>query len=109
MGPVYMARTKTTALAFETPLLLPLHLTHPQSHHPIPFDPSRLTSLKASAASATWLGTGDSIPLITFHFLAALHYITDDGVVDFGLEERSLTPSFDEGTSNDSGDDDAYN
>ncbi|KAK9114691.1 hypothetical protein Syun_021488 [Stephania yunnanensis] len=42
------------------------------------------------------------------HFLATPRFIIDDGVVELSLEECPLTPSFDEGTTTYSGDDDAH-
>ncbi|KAK9142874.1 hypothetical protein Syun_012274 [Stephania yunnanensis] len=44
----------------------------------------------------------------SIHFLTTPCFITDDGVVDFGLEESPLTPFFYKGTTTYNGDDDAH-
>ncbi|KAK9100406.1 hypothetical protein Scep_023836 [Stephania cephalantha] len=72
----------------------------------------RPTSLRLNATNTSWLRYQRNRKLRStdhsVHFLAATCLITDDGVVDFGLEERPLTPSFDVGTTTYSSDDDAH-
>ncbi|KAK9118950.1 hypothetical protein Scep_017043 [Stephania cephalantha] len=68
------------------------------------------TSLRPSNTSASWRGTSAVSIHPTDHSVhlpAAPQFIIDNGVVDLGLEECPLTPSFDEGAANYSGDDDS--